>query len=39
MNRYEDFLQAIDELYDQNKLDFNNFKLLKSEIKKNEQHS
>ena len=34
MNSYEDFLQAIDELYDQNKLDFNNFKLLKDEIEK-----
>ena len=34
MNSYEDFLQAIDELYDQNKLDFNNFKLLKNEIEK-----
>ena len=34
MNSYEEFLQAIDELYDQNKLDFNNFKLLKSEIEK-----
>ena len=34
MNSYEEFLQAIDELYDQNKLDFNNFKLLKAEIEK-----
>ena len=34
MNSYEDFLLAIEELYDQNKLDFNNFKLLKSEIEK-----
>ena len=34
MNSYEEFLQAITELYDQNKLDFNNFKLLKSEIEK-----
>ena len=34
MNSYEEFLQAIDELYDQNKLDFNNFKLLKTEIEK-----
>ena len=34
MNSYEDFLQAITELYDQNKLDFNNYKLLKSEIEK-----
>ena len=34
MNSYEDFLQAITELYDQNTLDFNNFKLLKSEIEK-----
>ena len=32
MNSYEDFLQAIDELYDQNKLDFNNYKLLKKEL-------
>ena len=32
MNSYEEFLQAIDELYDQNKLDFNNFKLLKKEL-------
>ena len=34
MNSYEEFLQAITELYDQNKLDFNNYKLLKNEIKK-----
>ena len=34
MNSYEEFLQAITELYDQNKIDFNNFKLLKSEIEK-----
>ena len=34
MNSYEDFLLAIEELYDQNKLDFNNFKLLKAEIEK-----
>ena len=34
MNSYEEFLQAITELYDQNKLDFNNFKLLKCEIEK-----
>ena len=34
MNSYNDFLQAITELYDQNKLDFNNFNLLKKEIKK-----
>ena len=34
MNSYEEFLQVIDELYDQNKLDFNNFKLLKVEIEK-----
>ena len=34
MNSYEEFLQAITELYDQNKLDFNNFKLLKREIEK-----
>ena len=32
MNSYEDFLQAIDELYDQNKIDFNNYKLLKKEL-------
>ena len=32
MNSYEEFLQAITELYDQNKLDFNNFKLLKKEL-------
>ena len=32
MNNYEEFLQAIDELYDQNKLDFNNYKLLKKEL-------
>ena len=35
---YEDFLQAISELYDQNKLDFNNYKLLKNEIKKLESN-
>ena len=35
---YEDFLQAITELYDQNKLDFNNYKLLKNEIKKLESN-
>ena len=34
MNSYEEFLQSITELYDQNKIDFNNFKLLKSEIEK-----
>ena len=34
MNSYEEFLQSITELYDQNKLDFNNYKLLKSEIEK-----
>ena len=32
MNSYEEILQAITELYDQNKLDFNNFKLLKKEL-------
>ena len=32
MNSYEEFLQSIDELYDQNKIDFNNYKLLKKEI-------
>ena len=32
MNSYEEFLQAIEELYDQNKLDFNNYKLLKKEL-------
>ena len=32
MNSYEDFLQSITELYDQNKLDFNNYKLLKKEL-------
>ena len=32
MNSYKEFLQAIDELYDQNKLDFNNYKLLKKEL-------
>ena len=32
MNSYEEFLQAITELYDQNKLDLNNFKLLKNEL-------
>ena len=32
MNSYEEFLQAIDELYDQNKLDYNNYKLLKKEL-------
>ena len=37
MNSYEDFLQAIDELYDQNKLDFNNYKLLKKEIESMEE--
>ena len=35
---YEDFLQAITELYDQNKIDFNNYKLLKNEIKKLESN-
>ena len=34
MNSYEEFLQAIDELYDQNKLDFNNYKLLKKELER-----
>ena len=42
MNSYEDFLQAITELYDQNKLDFNNYKLLKKELEsienEHEQH-
>lgn len=33
MNSYEDFLQAITELYDQNKIDYNNYKLLKNELK------
>ena len=37
MNSYEDFLQAISELYDQNKLDFNNYKLLKKEIESMEE--
>ena len=37
MNSYKDFLQAIDELYDQNKLDFNNYKLLKKEIESMEE--
>ena len=32
MNSYEEFLQSIEELYDQNKLDFNNYKLLKKEL-------
>ena len=32
MNNYEEFLQSIDELYDQNKIDFNNYKLLKKEL-------
>ena len=32
MNSYNEFLQAITELYDQNKLDFNNYKLLKKEL-------
>ena len=32
MNSYEEFLQANDELYDQTKLDFNNYKLLKKEL-------
>ena len=32
MNSYEEFLQAITELYDQNKIDFNNYKLLKKEL-------
>ena len=32
MNSYEEFLQSIDELYDQNKIDFNNYKLLKKEL-------
>ena len=38
LETYEDFLQAITELYDQNKLDFNNYKLLKNEIKKLESN-
>ena len=37
MNSYKDFLQAISELYDQNKLDFNNYKLLKKEIESMEE--
>ena len=37
MNSYEEFLQAITELYDQNKLDFNNYKLLKKEIESMEK--
>ena len=37
MNSYEEFLQAISELYDQNKLDFNNYKLLKKEIESMEE--
>ena len=37
MNSYKDFLQAINELYDQNKLDFNNYKLLKKEIESMEE--
>lgn len=37
MNNYEEFLQAITELYDQNKLDLNNFKLLKKEIESMEK--
>ena len=32
IENYEDFLQAVTELYDQNKLDFNNYKLLKNEL-------
>ena len=32
MNSYEEILQSITELYDQNKLDFNNYKLLKKEL-------
>ena len=32
MNSYKEFLQAITELYDQNKIDFNNYKLLKKEL-------
>ena len=32
MNSYEEFLQAITELYDQNKIDLNNFKLIKKEL-------
>ena len=32
MNSYEEFLQSITELYDQNKIDFNNYKLLKKEL-------
>ena len=32
MNSYEEFLQAIEELYDQNKIDFNNYKLLNIEV-------
>ena len=37
MNSYEEFLQAITELYDQNKLDFNNYKLLKKELESMEK--
>ena len=37
MNSYEEYLQAITELYDQNKLDFNNYKLLKKEIESMEE--
>ena len=32
MNSYEDILQSITELYDQNKIDLNNYKLLKKEL-------
>ena len=32
MSSYEEILQSITELYDQNKLDFNNYKLLKKEL-------
>lgn len=37
MNSYEEFLQAISELYAQNKLDFNNYKLLKKELESMEK--
>ena len=37
MNSYEDFLLAIEELYNQNKLDFNNYKLLKKELESMEK--
>ena len=36
MNSYEEFLQSIDELYDQNKLDFNNYKFYNRDLTEDE---